>query len=138
MIKMNEVLKLVPANCPVEYGVNEHRYHAELAWFEQELNTGTVIGWHEEWDHFVAAVPVHEWLCTDTMVGVYAYYFRGEFVCLSFQMARKGNIEFRWKNKAVAQTVREFIRGLDVGSLLDFIDPEEMIAADWLTFGLPE
>jgi len=61
----------------------------------------------------LACYPVHTWLCTDTHVGVYAYFLEDEFVALSTQEARKCDVEFEWASISAYNAVERYIRSLD-------------------------
>lgn len=104
---MSEVLQLVK---PLDS--YDRSSDPDLEAFERDLNIGTYFGWHEEFDRRVRRIPINTWMCTDTNVGIYAYFFDGEFVALSFQSARKSDINIKWMYTDAARRVREFIRSL--------------------------
>lgn len=72
--------------------------------------------WKENaWDLFterVKAVPVYTWYCTDTEVGILAFFLDSELVCLSFQTGRKMDENFYWLSKEAAKSVSDFIETL--------------------------
>lgn len=51
-------------------------------------------------------------LCTDTHVGVKAYYWNNKLICISHQAARKSDENFEWVSKEVYQEVGQYIRSL--------------------------
>jgi hypothetical protein len=96
------------------------RWGPDLGKLEEHLMTGTFLSWNEKFEERVKAAAINEWLCTDTMVGVYAIYLDGRFVALSFQSARKNDTTYYWNSTEDAKAMREFIR-----SLSDEADPFE-------------
>lgn len=55
-------------------------------------------------------IKVH--YCTDTYVGIRAYFLNGEFVALSNQIGRKYNEDFGFVNKECAEKVKKYILSL--------------------------
>ena len=108
----------------------------DLSDFEMELETGTNMhNGSDEFDERVTMFEVNAWMCTDTLVGVYAYYFDGEFVALSFQSARKNDKEFAWVSKEKADQVRKFIHELHAKHVqyhVVLINPKEEVQPFWL------
>lgn len=49
------------------------------------------------------------WICTDTKVGVRFYFLNEEFVCTSFQGARKSDEQFFWASKETFNKVRNLV-----------------------------
>jgi hypothetical protein len=117
---------------PVEAAPGHQRF-PDLEGLERELSTGTYLGWSEEFNGRMRVSPVNAWLCTDTIVGVFAYYFDGVFVALSFQSARKSGTEFCWVSEFAAYGVRECIRRLaDDDFKVELIDRDEELPSFWL------
>lgn len=56
--------------------------------------------------------PIDAWTCTDTEVGLFAIYLKGEFVCLSFQEARKSYPKYVWASKDAYDKTRQFLLSL--------------------------
>jgi L-rhamnose mutarotase len=54
---------------------------------------------HDELDKIFHSVPVVSWLCTDTYVGLNAILFNDEVVCITWQSARKDEIDYYWLSK---------------------------------------
>jgi hypothetical protein len=132
---MEDVIALVPPFSEYAFDLLPDHYEADLSKFETELDTGTYIGWAKAFDERMKSIPVNEWMCTDTMVGVHAYYFDGRFVALSFQPARKSDTVFCWASKEDAQQVKNFIRTLyDLENEISvtLINPTQEISSDWL------
>jgi len=50
----------------------------------------------------------HTWMCTDTYVGIRAWYFDGEPVCISYKPYRKSNEKFYWINKESFENVFKY------------------------------
>jgi hypothetical protein len=63
-------------------------------------------------DHGFTQRSIWRWLCTDTQVGLRAIYWNGEFVCLSWQSARKSGVDFTWSSTVARDRVRNFLREL--------------------------
>lgn len=68
-------------------------------------------------------------LCTDTWVGIRAYFLDDTFVAISYQPARKSDEKFEWVSLNLAKKVREYILSLkeedDLNiSILDTLDEE--------------
>lgn len=76
---------------------------------EAELETGTYLGWSEAFNERVKCRCINTWTCTDTLVGLNAYYLDNEFVAFSFQSARKSDIHFYWVSLEIAKRVKTFI-----------------------------
>lgn len=68
------------------------------------------------WADFSAGLKkywVFPWMCTDTVVGVAAYFLHDEFVAISNQKSRSDTEEFFWKDAASRTATREFIISLE-------------------------
>lgn len=52
---------------------------------------------------------IQKWYCTDTWVGIKAYFLRKQFVGISCQNARKAKRNYFWKDKASAKKVERYI-----------------------------
>lgn len=68
-------------------------------------------------------------LCTDTWVGIRAYFYDDTFVAISYQPARKSDEKFEWVSLNLAKAVRKYILSLQEEdelniSILDTIDEE--------------
>lgn len=106
--------------------------------FEKHLETGTYLGWSEAFGCAMKQVPLNAWMCTDTMVGFYAYYFNDELAAVSWQPARKSGTELFWYSRTQAHTVRSFIRQLADASEpleLQLLDLAEPVRAHWMARG---
>ena len=55
---------------------------------------------------------IQKWYCTDTWVGIKAYFLRKKFVGISFQSARKSDIHYYWKDQSSANQVENYIKSL--------------------------
>lgn len=107
-MKMGELLKSIPTLDEAIWSLKLAE-DADMSLFEQDLGTGTCIGWHQQFEDAVKRIGINTWVCTDTEVGVYAYYFEGVFMALSFQAARKSDVHICWVSKELATKVRELI-----------------------------
>ena len=66
--------------------------------------------------------------CTDTYVGLRAYFFDDELACITIQKGRKCNEMFEWASVDMQHRVREYIISLDTDTFEatnDLIDMEE-------------
>ena len=50
--------------------------------------------------------------CTDSYVGLRAYFFDGKFAALSFQGGRKSDENFEWASEEIAYDIRNYILSL--------------------------
>ena len=65
------------------------------------------------------------WMCSDTLVGIMAYYLDSELVSISFQPARKSNCELYWVSSETREKMRAFIFSLytpDINGQFNLID----------------
>lgn len=102
---------------------------------ERELGTGTYLsydGWYQAFNERVTRRPVNVWRCTNEVVGVFAYYFDGEFVALSFQAAREDDISFKWVSRDAALRVREFILDLAGDSFVVSVIGDDDYVSEWM------
>ena len=60
----------------------------------------------------VTTADLITWLCTDTQVGLYAYYFDNELVAISYQSARKSDLNLFWVSTELREKMREFVLSL--------------------------
>jgi len=76
---------------------------------------------------------VIKWLCTDTVVGVRAYFFDGEFCCLSKQECRKCDEEvIGWVSQAMADKVHDYLHSLiPQKEKVEIEVLEDIDTADW-------
>lgn len=52
--------------------------------------------------------PYYTWICTDTGVGIYVWYFDDEPVCISFLPYRKSDTEYFWLDNDCFYKVRNY------------------------------
>lgn len=133
MIKLSDVLDLVK---PLDQ--YEHTTDANISDFELDLNTDTnldyaIDAWNECNIH-MRQVPINTWVCTDTEVGVYGYFFDGRFVALSFQEGRKCDTTIMWASIEDAHEVYNFMRSLAPKELpeVHVFKRDDDVAAWWL------
>lgn len=118
--------------CAVAQGSAEE---ADVALFERVLSTGTFLGWSEEFGRVMKRIRLNTWVCTDTEVGFCAFQFRGEVVAVSWQSARKSDVEMHWLSRDAALQVRTFIRELDERREpldIQLIDVNAPVLAHWV------
>lgn len=75
------------------------------------------LSWDDKFGARVKKHWIYNWYCTDTYVGLAAYYMDGEPVAVSFQSGRKSDEEIEFVSKEAATKVREFI--------VTLLEPEE-------------
>lgn len=75
------------------------------------------LSWEEKFGTRVKKHWIYNWYCTDSYVGLAAYYMDGEPVAVSFQSGRKSDEEIEFVSKEAAGKVRDFI--------LTLLEPEE-------------
>lgn len=115
------------------------RPYCDLSKLDDELNTGQSFSYFEEAGEHLKQVVINEWICSDTPVGVYAYFLDGEFVAISTQQARKADVSWLWNSKQSAINVRNFILSLydneELLPRLETIGPDASLHASWLEKG---
>lgn len=113
--------------------------YCDLSHLDDELNTGHSFSYFEEAGERLKQVVVNEWICSDTPVGVYAYFLDGEFVAISTQQGRKSDISWLWNSKQAAINVRNLILSLhddeDLLPRLETIGPGARLPSYWLEMG---
>lgn len=75
------------------------------------------MSWERKFGERVKKHWIYNWMCTDTWVGLAAYYMDGEPVAVSFQSARKNSENIEFISKEAGYKVRDFIVSL--------MEPEE-------------
>lgn len=75
------------------------------------------MSWEHKFGERVKKHWIYNWMCTDTWVGLAAYYMDGEPVAVSFQSARKSDENIEFVSKEAGYKVRDFIVSL--------MEPEE-------------
>ena len=98
---------------------------------ENDLQSATYMGYSEEAGERVKRIVINEWLDSDTMVGMYAYYFDDNFAAISFQSGRKTPVEFKWESIEIARDVLMLFRELDDDLEVDVIEPDDTVKAHW-------
>lgn len=77
-------------------------------------------GYYEELTELKCYWAFH-WVCTDTWVGLRLYYLNDEFVCYSFQSARRASESFYWVSKESREKVRNvIIEKIDIENKTNF------------------
>jgi hypothetical protein len=72
------------------------------------------MSWDQRFGERVKEHFIQKWICTDTWVGMKAYYFDGEPVAASYQSARKNDVRLEFLSKEAALKVRDFILTLQI------------------------
>lgn len=81
---------------------------------------------------------LHEWLCTDTMVGVYMYFWKGEFLAATSQDGRKGPIKVTFASREIALRFKDYMDSLLVeeeDEIEVFSDYEVEMGAGFRVYG---
>ncbi len=60
----------------------------------------------------IKELSLNTWMCTDTMVGLYAYFFDGQFVAISWKPYHKSHAHLYWESEELAQFAKKFIDSL--------------------------
>lgn len=92
----------------VDLSSNNETY-GDLESFAQELFSSPPYGWSEVFGEQVKGYYIQKWLCTDTWVGLIAYFWNGEPLAISWQTARKSSEEFQFVSVDVANRLKGFI-----------------------------
>jgi hypothetical protein len=82
-------------------------YDAQMSDFVYEF--GLNDGWSDKFGQRVKQYYLIKWMCSDTWVGVCAYFFDDELVAMSEQMARKGDTNISFVSKEAAEKIKAFI-----------------------------
>jgi regulator of replication initiation timing len=80
-----------------EYLMNQLNIESYTYWFEQER---------------LKAYFIEKWYCTDSHVGLRAYFLDNKFVALSSQSGRKMDEDFRFVSKEDALNLKKYIESL--------------------------
>lgn len=70
---------------------------------------------------------IKTWVCTDTEVGLYAYFLRNEFAFITSQTSRKSDIEFFWDSKVMHTKVSNYLRSFITQEYMYFIELNDTI-----------
>jgi len=95
----------------------------DLESFAQELFASPPYGWSPVFGDRVKGYYIKKWLCTDTWVGLVAYFWNGEPLAVSYQSARKSSEKFQFVSVDVANRLKSFILELTESN-----DPEPTLA----------
>ena len=110
----------------------------DLDRLDDELETGHSFTYDDTGGDRIKRVTIHEWICTDTPVGLYGYFFDGKPVAISTQPARRADTEWHWVSEEAALAVREFVRSLhefDWQNPPLVIGAADVIESHWLEQG---
>lgn len=66
------------------------------------------------------------WYCTDTWVGVRAFYLNNELVCVAYQTGRKDGSAFHWVSQETKTKTRDYLNSLRV------VEEEDIWFVGWL------
>lgn len=77
--------------------------------FAEALGVDLRTNWSEVFNQRITQYPIQEWMCTDTLVGIHAYFMDGEPVAISVQVGRKRRKEIDFLSKEAADKVRSLL-----------------------------
>lgn len=109
MFKSEKLNQLLAAVTP------EQKYKSfAVDMFLEDFNLSTYDGTFDytKFSERVSQADLVTWICTDTGVGIYAYYFDDKLVAVSFQPARKSYISLEWVSRELRVKMREFMLSL--------------------------
>jgi hypothetical protein len=104
--KLNEILAAVTADQKTQC-FNEDAFLSDF-----NLSDCYVKFDYRTFGQRVTTADLITWLCTDTQVGLYAYYFDNELVAISYQSARKSDLNLFWVSTELREKMREFVLSL--------------------------
>lgn len=68
---------------------------------------------------------IRNWMCTDTVVGVRAYFLNDEHVAISVQNGRKNYEKFYWTSEKHKKMVEDYLRKFIIEDDIVTFDPNE-------------
>lgn len=105
-MKLKDIIKNLDKS---ETNKNDHRW--DLHEIGRECGIHEEI-WQKEDDNRLVSYWLGCHMCTDTYVGLRAYFLDDIFVCLSYQKARKCEEVFEWVSEESQLKVRNFLLSL--------------------------
>ena len=131
MFKSEKLNQLLAAVTPEQ---KQECFNGEIFLEDFDLSLCDGVFDYTGFSNRVYTAPLIGWRCTDTEVGVYAYYLDDELIALSFQEARKSDTHLVWVNAELREVMREFILSLyspavelDPFSTIDQVVTDEII-----------
>jgi len=98
-----------------------------------ELEIPGLYDVHVDIFNHIKEFPLHTWRCTDTIVGWKALFLNDEFICITYQPARKSDTKYFWASKEAINKTHNYLisvipkkeTGFNILSEKDLaIDPE--------------
>ena len=105
---------------------------------EESLDTRSQLQYSEEAGARLKRLAINEWICSDTDVGVYAYFFDDKFVAISQQPGRRADVTWKWLSQEAMYQVRDFIRSIEEYVCLrnvEILKDGEALESYWLEEG---
>lgn len=90
--------------------------HGKRVYDSEDLTEIFGINDYVEFDDRIKMVFIRPHYCTDSWVGVRAYFLDGEFVAISTQVGRKWDEEFQFVSHEAAMKVKDYV--------LSFVKPQ--------------
>lgn len=97
-----------------EINFDDKRIQDEVNW-EELTNYFGIYDFYWSEDTRLKCYFIRTWYCTDSYVGLRAYFLDGEFVATSFQGGRKAHQDFEFVSLELAKKVRDYILSLRDG-----------------------
>lgn len=91
---------------------NNKKLEAHVGWDDllSDLQINEWGFWSDESD--LKAYWIRCWYCTDSYVGIKAYFLKGKFVAISSQYGRKSNEDFEFDSEKAFYRVRKYVLSL--------------------------
>lgn len=107
-MKMKELIERLDTSKAKEFNTDFESFEEEMNLYHHDLQFYGDIG-EEEKRKRLTAYCITSWTCTDTKVGIKAHFLDNEFVCISTQSCRKGDVAFEWKSEDSFIKVKKYL-----------------------------
>jgi hypothetical protein len=111
-MKLGELIRLVDKS-------KNNTTAGDIEDFARELIDSPSYGYSQEFSDRIKGYWIQKWLCTDSWVGLTAWFWDDEPLATSWQPARKSTEVFQFVNKDIADRLRVYIK-----EILGTHDPE--------------
>ena len=103
----NPIFKKIIDTIDMENSHKEYEISYEIGCSEFDIHE-----WHDDKTKRLYSLPYHEWLCTDTHVGIYVILLDDEIVGVSFKPYRKYDTTYYWVDSVSKDKVHQHILSL--------------------------